>query len=98
EEGTRLRALGCKKPLLLLEGVFALTDLFECAKHEMSFAIHSSHQVQWLKQFAEIVPDAQFDVFLKMNSGMNRLGFEPQQYAEIWQELHQLNNVRSITH
>ena len=98
EEGKRLRALGCKKPLLLLEGVFALTDLFECAKHEMSFAIHSSHQVQWLKQFAEIVPDAQFDVFLKMNSGMNRLGFEPQQYAEIWQELHQLNNVRSITH
>jgi alanine racemase len=98
EEGKRLRALGCKKPLLLLEGIFALADLFECAKHEMSFAIHSLHQVQWLKQFAEIAPDAQFDVYLKMNSGMNRLGFEPQQYAEIWQELHQLNNVRSITH
>ncbi|WP_216934777.1 MULTISPECIES: alanine racemase [unclassified Acinetobacter] len=98
EEGKRLRALGCKKPLLLLEGIFALEDLFECAKHEMSFAIHSRHQLQWLKQFGEIAPDAQFDVYLKMNSGMNRLGFEPQQYAEIWQELHQLNNVRSITH
>jgi alanine racemase len=98
EEGARLRALGCKKPLLLLEGVFALADLFECAKHEMSFAIHSLHQVQWLKQFAEIAPDAQFDVYLKMNSGMNRLGFEPQQYVELWQELHQLNTVRSITH
>ncbi len=98
EEGTRLRALGCKKPLMLLEGIFAFEDLFECAKHEMSFAIHSRHQVQWLKQFAEIAPDAQFDVYLKMNSGMNRLGFEPQQYAEIWQELHQLNTVRSITH
>jgi len=98
EEGKRLRALGCKKPLLLLEGIFALADLFACAKHDMSFAIHSRHQVQWLKQFAEIAPDAQFDVFLKMNSGMNRLGFEPQQYAEIWQELQQLNTVRSITH
>ena len=97
-EGTRLRALGCKKPLLLLEGIFAFEDLFECAKHEMSFAIHSLHQVQWLKQFAAIAPDVQFDVYLKMNSGMNRLGFEPQQYAEIWQELHQLNTVRSITH
>src|SRR5690606_40903962 len=98
EEGTRLRALGCKKPLLLLEGIFALEDLFECAKHEISFANHSRHQVQWLKQFAAIAPDVQFDVYLKMNTGMNRLGFEPQQYAEIWQELHQLNNVRSITH
>jgi alanine racemase len=98
EEGKRLRALGCEKPLMLLEGIFALEDLFECAKHEMSFAIHSSHQVQWLKQFAAIAPDLQFDVYLKMNSGMNRLGFEPQQYAEIWQELHQLNTVRSITH
>lgn len=46
EEGKRLRALGCKKPLLLLEGIFALADLFACAKHDMSFAIHSRHQVQ----------------------------------------------------
>src|SRR5690606_19514669 len=98
EEGKRLRALGCKKPLLLLEGIFALEDLFECAKHGMSFAIHSRHQLQWLKQFDEIAHDAQFDVYLKMISGMNRLGFEPPQYAEIWQELHQLKNVRSITH
>jgi len=54
EEGARLRALGCKKPLMLLEGIFAFEDLFACVKHEMSFAIHSRHQVQWLKQFAEI--------------------------------------------
>ena len=98
EEGKRLRALGCKKPLLLLEGIFALEDLFECAKHDMSFAIHSRHQVQWLKQFAEIAPDAQFDVFLKMNSGMNRLGFQPHEYADVWQQLSQCENVRSMTH
>jgi len=98
EEGKRLRALGCKKPLLLLEGIFALADLFACAKYDMSFAIHSRHQVQWLKEFVEIAPGVQFDVFLKMNSGMNRLGFQPHEYAEIWQQLSQLANVRSMTH
>jgi len=98
EEGKRLRALGCKKSLLLLEGIFTLADLFACAKHDMSFAIHSRHQVQWLKQFAEIAPDAQFDVFLKMNSGMNRLGFQLHEYADVWQQLSQFENVRSMTH
>lgn len=33
-----------------------------------------------------------------MNSGMNRLGFAPQQYRQIWQQLKQLKCVRSITH
>lgn len=97
-EGIRLRALGCQKPLLLLEGIFGLQDLFDCAKYSLSFAIHSCHQIEWLKQFQQLNAHAKFDVYLKMNSGMNRLGFSPDEYAEIFNELKTLKNVRSITH
>lgn len=98
DEGKRLRALGCTRQLLLLEGVFSFDDLYFCQKYQMSFAIHSEHQIQWLEQFSQLNPNAEFDVFLKMNSGMNRLGFSPDQYPYIWQRLSVLSIVKSITH
>ena len=98
DEGKRLRALGCTRQLLLLEGVFAFADLYFCQKHQISFAIHSEHQIQWLEQFSQLNPEAKFDIFLKMNSGMNRLGFTPEQYPHIWKRLSTLNVVQSITH
>ncbi|HJF28562.1 alanine racemase [Acinetobacter bohemicus] len=97
-EGKRLRALGCDKPLLLLEGIFGLEDLFDCAKYAMAFAIHAPHQLEWLKSFVSLQPEAQLDVFLKMNSGMNRLGFLPEQYAAVFQELQSIRQIRSISH
>ena len=98
DEGKRLRALGCTKPLLLLEGIFSFEDLFFCAEYQLSFSIHSQHQLDWLIQFAALNPNTKFDIYLKMNSGMNRLGFQPDQYVQIWNRLNQLDIVRSITH
>lgn len=98
EEGVHLRALGCLRPLLLLEGVFGLEDLFICLQYQLSFTVHSSHQLAWLSQFAKLHPQAQFDVYLKMNSGMNRLGFKPEEYRLAWHQLNQLSIIRSITH
>ncbi|MFV5385916.1 alanine racemase [Acinetobacter junii] len=95
DEAKRLRALGWTGPILLLEGIFSPQDLFDCAEYQLSFTVHSEHQVEWIQQ--HIYP-AQFDIFLKMNSGMNRLGFKPQQYRKIWQHLQRLNNVSNITH
>ncbi|MDD2941295.1 MAG: alanine racemase, partial [Acinetobacter harbinensis] len=73
-EAKRIRALGWQGKILLLEGLFSATDLKDCAALDLSFTIHSQYQIDWLKQFQG---NAQFDVFLKMNSGMNRLGFTP---------------------
>lgn len=95
EEAKRLRALGWTGPILLLEGIFSPQDLFDCAQYKLSFTVHSEHQLEWLQQ--HIYP-AQFDIFLKMNSGMNRLGFKPQQYRQVWRHLQHLNNVAKITH
>ena len=95
EEAKRLRALGWTGPILLLEGIFSPQDLFDCVQYQLSFTVHNEQQVEWVQQ--HIYP-AQFDIFLKMNSGMNRLGFKPQQYFKTWQHLKRLNSVAKITH
>ena len=97
-EAKRLRALGWQGDILLLEGIFSLQDLLDCHQLKLSFSVHSAHQIDGLRQFQYSYPQAQFDVFVKMNSGMNRLGFIPEAYAEAWGELQKLSIVRSLTH
>ncbi len=94
-EAKRVRALGWQSQILLLEGLFEVHDLQDCAELDLSFTVHSQYQLEWLQQFDG---SAQFDVFLKMNSGMNRLGFSPDAYRTAWHSLKQLACVKSITH
>ena len=94
-EAKRLRALGWEGPILLLEGIFSPKDLFDCAEYQLSFSVHSEEQLTWLLQFNY---PAQFEVFLKMNSGMNRLGFKPEQYPDIWKKIIELNTVKKVIH
>ena len=94
-EAKRVRALGWPGQILLLEGLFNAQDLHDCAELDLSFTVHSQYQIDWLQQFEG---SAQFDVFLKMNSGMNRLGFSPDAYRTAWHSLKQLACVKSITH
>ena len=95
DEAKRLRALGWTGPILLLEGIFSAQDLFDCTQYQLSFTVHSELQLQWVRQHPEA---AQFDIFLKMNSGMNRLGFQPEQYREVWQALRACSTVNILTH
>lgn len=94
-EAQQLRQYGWKGEILLLEGIFSAQDLEDCLSLDLSFSLHSKHQIEWLKQFSK---QAQFNVYLKMNSGMNRLGFQPEHYREAWEQLYQLDCVHSITH
>ncbi len=95
DEAKRIRALGWQGAILLLEGIFSAQDLYDCEKYQLSFTIHNTAQLQWLQQHPS---SAQFDIYLKVNSGMNRLGFPPEQYHQVWQQLSQFENVSSITH
>ena len=94
-EAKRVRALGWRGQIMLLEGLFDVQDLYDCTELDLSFTVHSQYQIDWLQQFEG---SAQFDVFLKMNSGMNRLGFSPDAYRTAWHSLKQLACVKSITH
>ncbi|ENV18831.1 alanine racemase [Acinetobacter guillouiae] len=103
DEAKRLRTSGWTGPILLLEGIFSADDLLDCEKYQLSFSLHNEDQVNWLEQFqSQSLKDnpaqTQFDVFLKMNTGMNRLGFKPDVYRAMWQRLKQFDVVKSITH
>ena len=97
-EAERLRALDWRGPILLLEGVFEPRDLELCSRLQLWHGIHAEHQIDWLAAHNTNLPHR---VFLKMNSGMNRLGFSPQAFRAAWQRLvnlPQVDDVSLMTH
>lgn len=94
EEAQRVRALGWRGPILLLEGVFELRDLELCSRLELWHTVHCDEQIDMLAAHKTNVPQR---VFLKMNSGMNRLGFTPQRYRAAWTRLNALPQVDEIS-
>ena len=94
-EAETLRALGWGGPILLLEGCFGLDDLATCERLNLWHVVHDTAQIHWLASRRKARAHR---VFLKLNSGMNRLGFEPQQYRAAWQRLQELPAVGAISH
>lgn len=94
-EAETLRALGWGGPILLLEGCFALDDLATCERLNLWHVVHDVAQIQWLASRRK--PRAH-RVFLKLNSGMNRLGFSPDQYRVAWKRLQELPAVGAVSH
>lgn len=94
EEAQRVRALGWRGPILLLEGVFELRDLELCSRLDLWHTVHCNEQIDMLATHKTNVPHR---VFLKMNSGMNRLGFTPERYRSAWTRLNALPQVDEIS-
>ena len=94
QEAERLRHLGWRGPILLLEGVFEPRDLELCSRLGLWHAVHCDAQIDWLAAHKTQVPHR---VFLKMNSGMNRLGFTPQRFRSAWARLSALPQVDEIS-
>jgi len=95
----RLRELGWTKPILLLEGFFDPQDIDTMAEHNIQAAVHCNEQLAWLEAAQERLSarGVRFDLHLKMNSGMNRLGFMPQAFAAAHTRLSAISCVASIT-
>ncbi len=93
-EAERVRALGWRGPVLLLEGCFEPRDLELCSRLDLWHAVHCDEQIDWL---AAHKTRAGHRVFLKMNSGMNRLGFRPEAYRSAWTRLNALPQVAEIS-
>lgn len=93
-EAQRLRALDWRGPILLLEGCFDARDLELCSRLGLWHAIHCDEQIDMLAAHKTQVPHR---VFLKMNSGMNRLGFTPERYRAVWTRLNALPQVEEIS-
>ena len=98
DEAARVRALGWRGPVLLLEGVFEPRDLELCSRLNLWHTVHCEEQIDMLAAHKTNVPQR---VFLKMNSGMNRLGFTPERYRAAWTRLDalpQVDEISLITH
>ncbi len=93
-EAQRVRQLGWRGPVLLLEGVFELRDLELCSRLNLWHTVHCEQQIDMLAAHKTYEPHR---VFLKMNSGMNRLGFKPAQYRSAWTRLNALPQVDEIS-
>ncbi|MEO7242671.1 MAG: alanine racemase [Variovorax sp.] len=93
-EAERLRDLGWRGPVLLLEGVFGARDLELCSRLDLWHTVHCDEQIDMLAAHKTQSPQR---VFLKMNSGMNRLGFAPARLRSAWTRLSGLPQVGEIT-
>ncbi len=93
-DAVRLRESGITKPILLLEGVFGADDLHAVAEHGLTVVVHDHGQIAMLEGAG--LP-ARVPVYLKMNSGMNRLGFAPDEYRQVFERLARSPVVAGIT-
>ena len=84
EEAQALRRAGIQQRILLLEGVFEAAELPRCARHHLNIAIHHPEQVRML-ELSRL--EAPLRVWLKIDTGMHRLGLEPDAAPAIFRRL-----------
>lgn len=97
-EAIALREADITQRILLLEGVFGVEQLAMAAGKQCEIVVHSFDQVATLEQFAG---SHRFVVWLKLNSGTNRLGFRVDEFAAAHARLQRCASVsvlRVMTH
>lgn len=93
-DALKLRAAGVDKPILMLEGFFKPEDLGLVVRHRLTPVIHSVAQIEMLEKATFV---GKTDVYLKVNSGMNRLGFTVDSVRLAWNALEAHPGVGSVT-
>lgn len=93
DRAVALRDMGWHKPILLMEGMFDRTDLSVVRDYRLETVVHNDEQLAML---ADAV-DAGIPVHLKVNSGMNRLGFRPSQVRKVFAALRALRSVSKVS-
>jgi alanine racemase len=99
EEGLVLRAAGIRAPIVLLEGVFSAEQLAEAAHQGFELVVHDPLQLELLEAHRGT---KQFTVWIKIDTGMNRLGFRPEAVGDALARLRALTvpaqELRVMTH
>jgi alanine racemase len=94
QDALQLREAGFRQSILLLEGFFDAEELALVAEYDLACVIHSAWQVDLLDAYPK---RKKLDIWLKINSGMNRLGFAPDKVAQVMETLRRHVAVRDIT-
>ena len=93
EEALALREAGITRPILLLEGFFEAEELALIERHELWCVVATQWQLAALEKHTPAKP---LRIWLKMDSGMHRLGLAPHEYADAWRRLQRLPWVRDV--
>lgn len=76
QEGLEIRQLGFKQPVTLIEGVFSEDEMPIAIEEKFECIIHHQQQFEWLIKYKQAYIAQGLKVWVKLNSGMNRLGFK----------------------
>jgi alanine racemase len=99
EEGLALRSAGISAPVVLLEGAFTAEQLREAAEQRLDLVVHDALQLELLERARNA---QRFVLWIKIDTGMNRLGFAPAQFAAALARLRALvpapHHIRLMTH
>ena len=93
EEALELRAAGIRAPVLLLEGFFEADELPLIVENDLWCVVHSLWQLDAVEQASLSKP---IHVWLKLDSGMHRVGLHPSDYQAAYQRLQASANVSKI--
>ena len=93
-EAVQLRDAGVAKPIVLLEGVFQPADLAIVDRYALTLVVHHLEQILMLER-ARL--SSQVPVALKLNTGLNRLGFAGPQFRAAYSRLEASGKVAAIS-
>jgi alanine racemase len=98
DEAIVLRESGVHAGIVLLEGMFSADELLLVQAYNVELVVHSVEQIEWLEAAQVRKPIA---IWLKIDTGMHRLGIEPAVFATLYQRLSDceaVGDIRFMTH
>lgn len=87
QEALEIRELGFQQPITLIEGVFTKDEMPIVIEQNIEIVAHQPEQVAWLIAHKDAYISKNLKVWVKLNSGMNRLGFKLKVIKEVIQQL-----------
>ncbi|VEG89642.1 alanine racemase [Legionella spiritensis] len=99
EEAMAIRAMGARTDCVLFQGVFSTEELQTASAHQFQCVVHQPQQLAWLLETPLV---KKIRIWLKVNTGMHRLGFPPAEVYDALNALHACpwvdNNIGLMTH
>lgn len=90
EEAIELRNTGISNEILLLEGIVDAAQLQAVCRHKLTLVVHCEEQLEFLRQASSTVS---VPVWIKLDTGMHRLGFEPRLLEQVKSRISSVSNV-----
>ena len=80
EEAMAIRRLGSRSDCVLFQGVFSADELHQVAHQQLQCVVHQKRQLEWI---LNTPLSSKIKVWVKVNTGMHRLGFPPEEVYEV---------------